>query len=153
MDGERKERTVPKIPRSGPRKRPPASAALLAVALTLSPSWALAAAAPSKAKVHGIAVSGRISKVDASAKTFSVLDAAGHEVPLAWTAATRVTGGELKPGEIVTVRYLDKDKKHIATTIHVGPIPAAKPSVPAAPKAATPAPAPVPSPSPAPASR
>ena len=82
----------------------------------------LAAAAPSK-KVHGVALSGRVSKVDPASKTLSVRDASGREVALAWTAATKMTGGDLKVGEVVTVRYLDKDKKHIATTIHVGPLP------------------------------
>lgn len=109
-------------------------------------SW-MAAAAPSKAKVHGIAISGRVSKVEAAAKKFSVLDGSGHEVALVWTPATRITGGEIKPGEIVTVRYLDKDKSHIATTIHVGPLGAPTPA-PKVPPAVTPA---APSVSPAPA--
>jgi len=131
---------------------------LFAVALVsgaLASSAALAEpTTPSKAKVHGISLSGRVSRVDAAAKTFSVVDSSGREVSLAWTAATKVTGGEVKPGETVTLRYLDKDKKHIATTIRVGavaasnaatPATAAAPAAPAATKAA-PAPSPVASP-------
>ena len=87
-----------------------------------------------KAKAHGIALSGRISRLDPVKRIFGVRDAAGREIPLSWTAATKVTGGELKVGETVTLRYLDKDAKHIATSIHVGP-----PAVPI-PPAATPVP-------------
>jgi hypothetical protein len=98
----------------------------------------LAAATPSK-KVHGVALSGRVSKVDAASKTLSVRDSSGREVALAWTGATKMTGGELKVGEVVTVRYLDKDKKHIATTIHVGP--STTQTAKAAPPAVSPSPA------------
>jgi hypothetical protein len=73
-----------------------------------------------KAKAHGIALTGLISRVDPVNRIFGVRDAAGREIPLSWTAATKVTGGELKVGETVTLRYLDKDAKHIATSIHVG---------------------------------
>ena len=93
---------------------------------------------PVRAKVHGIALSGRVTRVDAAAKSFAVRDGSGRVVSLAWTPATQITGGELKTGEPVTLRYLDKDKKHIATTIHVGPLQPVRPS----PPPATPAPAP-----------
>jgi hypothetical protein len=102
----------------------------LGLLLALAGPRPLAAAAPAtatpRAKVHGVAVSGRVSKVDGGAKTFSVRETSGREVALAWTSATKITGGDLKVGELVTLRYLDKDRKHIATTIHVGPIPPAK---------------------------
>ena len=91
-----------------------------------------------RAKVHGIALSGEVTRVDGAAKSFAVRDRSGRVVSLAWTAATQITGGELKTGETVTLRYLDKDKKHIVTTIHVGPLQAARPT----PPPATPAPAP-----------
>src|SRR5512141_1682098 len=81
-----------------------------------------------RAKVHGIALSGRVTRVDVAAKTFTVRDGSGRVVSLAWTAATQITGGELKAGETITLRYLDKDKKHIATTIHVGPLQPARPT-------------------------
>ncbi|HXM79459.1 MAG TPA: hypothetical protein VOA00_09520 [Thermoanaerobaculia bacterium] len=94
-------------------------------ARTATPRPTLAPSPPAKpvaakAKAHGIALSGRISRVDPVKKIFGVRDAAGREIPLSWTAATKVTGGELKVGETVTLRYLDKDAKHIATSIHVG---------------------------------
>jgi hypothetical protein len=69
-------------------------------------------------------------------RIFGVRDAAGREIPLSWTAATKVTGGELKVGETVTLRYLDKDAKHIATSIHVSPpIPPAPSPIPVSPGA------------------
>lgn len=113
---------------------------MLALTVALGSASAAAqpflAAAPSKAKVHGIALSGRVAKLDLPGKTLVVRDGSGREVALAWTAATKITGGELKPGELVTLRYLDKDKKHIATTIHVGPVTSSTPK--AAPPATTP---------------
>jgi len=123
----------------------PALGLTLALALPrpLDAAASAAAAAAPRAKVHGVTVSGRVSKVDAAARTFSVRETSGREVPLAWTAATKITGGDLKVGELVTLRYLDKDKKHIATTIHVGPLPPAK-ARPATPSV---------SPSPSPAAR
>lgn len=102
-------------------------------ARTTTPAPAAKAVA-AKAKAHGIALSGRISFVDPVKKIFGVRDGAGREIPLWWTAATKVTGGELKVGEMVILRYLDRGAKHIATSIHVGP-----PAV-AIPPAATPLP-------------
>ena len=72
-----------------------------------------------KAKAHGITVNGRITKLDPAKKTLSVRDSVGKEVPLSWTAATKIAGGELKVGGAVTLRYLDKDGKHIAAYIRV----------------------------------
>lgn len=115
------------------------SGLLLGLALMVASPRSLSAATPSKAKVHGISLSGRVSKIDAAAMTLSVRDGSGHEVALAWTAATKITGGDPKVGDVVTLRYLDKDKKHIATTIHVGAPSAAKPTSPA--PAASPSPA------------
>jgi hypothetical protein len=120
------------------------SVLLLPLMFALASPPPLSAATPSKAKVHGISLSGRVSKIDASAMTLSVRDGSGHEVTLAWTAATKITGGDPKVGDVVTLRYLDKDKKHIATTIHVGaPSSAAKPT--AAPTGPSPAAPPSPS--------
>lgn len=82
-------------------------------------------AAPAKTpavrvKAHGISLSGRVSGLDPAKKTFSVRDPAGHEISLVFTAATKVSGGDLRVGETVTLRYLDKDARHIATTIRIG---------------------------------
>lgn len=83
-----------------------------------------------RAKVHGFAVSGRVVKVDAGKKTLSVREGSGKEVALTWTAATKIAGGELKAGDAVTLRYLDKDKRHIATYIRVNAGTAAAPASP-----------------------
>lgn len=77
-------------------------------------------AAPNKAKVHGFALSGTVSSVEPASKTFRVKGRTGKETILSWTDATTITGGSLKPGETVTLRYLDKDRKHIATSIRIG---------------------------------
>ena len=75
---------------------------------------------PAKAKTHGYAVTGTVASVDEAQKTFVVKNAAGKETKLFWTSATQIVGGKLKAGEKVTLRYLDKDGKHIATTVSLG---------------------------------
>jgi hypothetical protein len=82
-------------------------------------------AAPSKAKVHGFSLSGTVVRIDAGKKTLAVRNAAGKETTLAWTNATSVFGGTLAVGQAVTLKYLDRDGKHIATSIHIGPASAA----------------------------
>ncbi len=93
-----------------------ATASWVALALVAS----LSGAAPSKAKAHGFALSGTVSSVDEHQKSFVVKNAAGKETTLVWTSATKITGGTLRPGEKVTLRYLDRDRKHIATSVKVG---------------------------------
>jgi hypothetical protein len=102
---------------------------VLAVALTA----VLSGDSPNKAKTHGYSLSGTVSSVDESRKTFVVKNAAGKDTTLVWTAATTVIGGRLKAGEKVTLRYLNKDGKHIATSVSIGE--------PAAPKTPSPGPA------------
>ncbi len=118
--------------------KPVAAASLLLLALA-SPASGAASPAPltpaPRAKAHGVPLSGRISRIDRAKMTLLVRDAAGRETPLSWTAATKINGGELKTGEAVTLRYLDKDAKHIATYIRINP-PAG-----ATPRPATPSPA------------
>jgi hypothetical protein len=94
------------------------SALVLALASTLSGA-PTPTPAPTKLKAHGMTVNGRISRIEPVRRSLSVRDAAGKETPLSWTAATRIAGGELKAGGAVTVRYLDKDSKHIATYIQI----------------------------------
>jgi hypothetical protein len=106
---------------------------VLAMALTA----ALSGDSPNKAKTHGYALSGTIASVDESRKTFVVKNAAGKDTSLVWTAATTVMGGQLKPGANVTLRYLNKDGKHIATSVSIGQ-PAAQ-KTPSPSPAATPA--------------
>ncbi len=102
-------------------------ASLLAMALAVALS---AEPAPSKVKTHGYALSGTVSSVDESRKTFAVRNGAGKETRLVWTDATTVVGGKLKPGDRVTLRYLDKDGKHIATSVVIGEATPSKTAVP-----------------------
>lgn len=83
-------------------------------------STALPAASPSKARVHGYPLSGTVTSVDQSQKTFAVRSSTGKTTTLVWTPATTMAGGDLKVGEKVTLRYLDKDGKHIATSVVIG---------------------------------
>jgi hypothetical protein len=80
----------------------------------------LLAATPNKAKVHGLDLTGTIAGLDQSKKTLVVQSAAGKQTKLAWTNATTIVGGPLALGQTVTLRYLDKDGKHIVASIRVG---------------------------------
>jgi archaellin len=125
------------------RRFPAAAAAAVLFAfsgfLAASPSTTPTPAV--RAKAHGVAVAGRVTRVDSAKKTFFVREAGGKEVALSWTAATTIAGGELKTGYSVTLRYLDKDARHIATYIRVNAPASAAPAStapPAASAAATP---------------
>jgi hypothetical protein len=97
----------------------------------------LSGASPSHVKTHGIALSGTVSSVSAAAKTFVVRDSGGKDTSLVWTDATKVTGGALTTGQNVTLRYLVKDKKNIATSVKIAaPLPQQTPASPTAPAAA-----------------
>ncbi|MEO8432286.1 MAG: hypothetical protein ABI592_12305 [Acidobacteriota bacterium] len=101
--------------------KPALAASLLLLALVPAARGAAPATPAPRARTHGVALSGRISRVDRAKMTLLVRDAGGRETALSWTAATKINGGELKPGEAVTLRYLDKDAKHIATYIRINP--------------------------------
>jgi hypothetical protein len=75
---------------------------------------------PNRVKTHGIALSGTVTTVNETRKSFAVRNSAGKDTRLVWTNATTVTGGKVTAGAKVTLRYLDKDGKHIATSIVVG---------------------------------
>jgi len=95
---------------------------------------ALSGASPSRVKTHGIALSGTVSSVDFAAKAFVVRDSAGKSTSLVWTDATTVTGGTLKVGEKVTLRYLVKNRKNIATSVKIAvPLAQQTPASPAVP--------------------
>src|ERR1700737_4804828 len=81
-------------------------------------------AVPSKAKVHGFSLSGTVVRIDEGKKTLAVRNAGGKETTLVWTNATKVFGGTLAVGQAVTLKYLDRDGKHIATSIQIAPPPA-----------------------------
>ena len=92
---------------------------------------------PSKAKVHGYPLSGTVTSVDESRKSFVIKNSAGKDTRLVWTSATTVSGGKIAAGVKATLRYLDKDGKHIATSIVLGEPVASGTPVPG--RAATPA--------------
>lgn len=71
--------------------------------------------------IHAMTMSGTVSSVDQSAKTFSLKAKDGKETPISWTAATKVRGGSLKDGERVDVSVFPKDGKNIATSIRISP--------------------------------
>ena len=81
---------------------------------------AAVAATPNKAKVHGYDLSGTITGLDNGKKTLVVQSSSGKTTKLSWTNATTVAGGPLAVGQSVALRYLDKDGKHIVTSIRVG---------------------------------
>jgi hypothetical protein len=70
---------------------------------------------------HAMAMSGTVSSVDQSAKTFSLKTKTGKETTISWTAATKVRGGSLKEGARVDVSVFPKDGKNIATSIRISP--------------------------------
>ena len=80
-----------------------------------------AASPDSKTKTHGLSVSGTVEHVDPAAKTFVVRSGSGRTTTLVRTAATKVNGEGLKPGDRVAVRYLERDGKKVATSIRVEP--------------------------------
>jgi len=87
---------------------------------------------PNRVKSHGIALSGTVTSVDETRKSFAVRNSAGKDTRLVWTNATTVTGGKVTAGAKVTLRYLDKDGKHIATSIVIGEPVEARTATPAA---------------------
>jgi ribosomal protein L16/L10AE len=95
----------------------------------------LAAASPEKekTKTHGVSVSGVVAQTNDAARTFVVRASGGKETTLVRTAATKLNGKDLKSGDRVAVRYLERDGKKIATSIRVEPpaVAAATPTAPA----------------------
>lgn len=72
------------------------------------------------AKSSGSTVtSGSVVSVDQSAKSF-VLSSGGKNTTVYWTADTKVSGGELKANEKVSVRWMMKDGKAWAKSVRVG---------------------------------
>lgn len=77
---------------------------------------------------HAMTMTGTVSSVDQSAKTFSLQTKDGKQTAISWTAATKVRGGSLKDGERVDVSVLAKDGKNVATSIRISPAKMAKAS-------------------------
>lgn len=91
------------------------------VAALLLAAAAIGANPPAKSKVHGLSVTGTVASLEETAKRMVVKTPAGKQIPLVWTAATKTVGGSVKAGAKVTVRYLEKDGKNIATSIRIEP--------------------------------
>jgi hypothetical protein len=75
---------------------------------------------------HGSSVQGKIGALDQSAKTFRVNPKKGSPVDLTWNDATKVNHPPLSVGEQVTVRYMAKDGKNVATVVNSAAPKAAK---------------------------
>jgi hypothetical protein len=79
----------------------------------------IASAEPTSSKNHANTLSGTVSEMDAAQKSLVVRDAQGKQTRVIWTGATHMTGGTLRPGEKVTVRWMHRDGKKIATVVKV----------------------------------
>ncbi len=93
--------------------------ASLGLALTLLLAGGAAFAEPPASKSHANTLSGTVSSVDATRKNLRVKDAAGKETAFVWTGATHMSGGTLKVGEKVTVRWMAREGKKVATVVKV----------------------------------
>jgi len=91
---------------------------ILSLALVLLVSSAFAATTKAPA-THGKSVHGTVARLDEGTKTFIVNSSAKKTYDLQWNDATKVTGGSLKDGESVTVRYMVHDGKNVATSIMI----------------------------------
>ncbi|HYB52998.1 MAG TPA: hypothetical protein VEG84_03950 [Thermoanaerobaculia bacterium] len=70
-------------------------------------------------KNHASTLTGTVAAMDEVKKTLVVHDAQGKDTQVVWTGATRMTGGTLKIGQSVTVRWMHRDGKKIATIVKV----------------------------------
>jgi hypothetical protein len=99
--------------------RRPVLASVLSTLLAVALASPAAAASPTpKPKSHGNALSGTVVRVDGSRKLL-VVRAGNRETTLVMTPATGVHGGPLAEGQRVAVRWLDKDGKHVATSVRI----------------------------------
>ena len=96
--------------------------AVAAAAMLILP--VIASAKTTTTKSHGMHVKGTVSKVDASAKTFSVAHKPA-DVNLSWNDATKAPKDGLTVGEAVNVTYMAKDGQNVATVITATPVKAA----------------------------
>ena len=88
---------------------------------------AFASAGTDKAVSHARAAHGTVQSLDASSKTF-VLHMGTKEMKVTYNDATRITGGQLKDGEQIEVRAVEKNGDHVATAIQIEPLKPAKTS-------------------------
>jgi hypothetical protein len=87
----------------------------LSILLMVTAAYSATTKAPAP---HGKSVHGTVGKLDESAKTFTVTSAK-KSWDLQWNDATKVSGGTLKDGEGVTVRYMVRAGKNVATSIMI----------------------------------
>ena len=86
---------------------------------------AFASAGTNKAVSHARASHGTVQSLDAASKSF-VLRMGDKEMKVTWNDATRITGGQLKDGEQIELRSVEKDGTHVATAIQIEPLKPAK---------------------------
>ena len=91
---------------------------IISLVLLVAVTSAFAATTKAPAASHGKSVHGSVAKLDESAKTFDV-DAGKKATNIQWNDATKVTGGSLKDGETVTVKYMVHDGKNVATSVMI----------------------------------
>lgn len=92
------------------------SLAFLSASLIASLALADPVATP---KSHANTLSGTVVSSDDGQKRLTVRDGHGRETHLVWTTATHMTGGSLKAGQKVTVRWVRRDGKNIATALKI----------------------------------
>jgi len=92
---------------------------LPAILLAILPAAAAAAPEPTAAPSHAHTLSGTVASMDESGRTVTVRDGKGKQTRVTTTGATRVSGGKLEPGARVTVRWVSRDHKSIATAVLV----------------------------------
>jgi Domain of unknown function (DUF5666) len=90
------------------------------LALSMAAVFCLAVAAYAGENMDGKKVEGTVSKLDLAGKMMVVKTADGNETTVYWNDTTKVEGGELKEGQIVHVKALEKDGKMWASYVHVG---------------------------------
>jgi len=91
---------------------------IISLAILLMVTAAYSATTTKAPAPHGKSVHGTVGKLDESAKTFTVTSAK-KSWDLQWNDATKVSGGTLKDGEGVTVRYMVHAGKNVATSIMI----------------------------------
>ena len=88
---------------------------------------AFATAATDKAVSHAKAAHGTVQALDATGNSF-VLRMGSKEMKVTYNDASTITGGELKDGEQIERRAVEKNGAHVATAIQIEPLKPAKTS-------------------------
>ena len=67
---------------------------------------------------HGAEFAGTIIGVNTGARSF-VLRVGNKRETVYWTEGTKVVGGEVKPNETATVRWMEKGGRKVATSVKI----------------------------------